>query len=300
MTELLPLVRRLQLEAADSSKSVSDLLRLAKMAATKLDAKDALTWIDRELEGYSSIPAKDLPEYRKIYGKPEAQNPYHGWQPIMFKDAASAEACSYCPVGQSLGSLEAILKRADKDGAFTFDYPAELAANVQKAIGFDLPVHISIGYGSIWNIVDQVRNLILNWSLALEQAGVLGEAMTFTPKEKIEAGPINNQYFIQNVGVIGNLTENASVQQTTSISLNLKSVADFLNALKDSAPGLPPKVRDEVMSQATKAEAALAAEKPEQGIIRSALTAIGNVCEGAAGNLTAIGIAEAIRTLMSS
>jgi AbiTii len=61
MTELLPLVRRLQLEAADSSKSVSDLLRLAKMAATKLDAKDALTWIDRELEGYSSIPAKDLP-----------------------------------------------------------------------------------------------------------------------------------------------------------------------------------------------------------------------------------------------
>jgi AbiTii len=176
--------------------------------------------------------------------------------------------------------------------------PAPIVQSVNRSV--DLPVHISIGYGSIWNIVDQVRNLILNWSLALEQAGVLGEAMTFTPKEKIEAGPINNQYFIQNVGVIGNLTENASVQQTTSISLNLKSVADFLNALKDSAPGLPPKVRDEVMSQATKAEAALAAEKPEQGIIRSALTAIGNVCEGAAGNLTAIGIAEAIRTLMSS
>lgn len=245
-------------------------------------------------------PAKDLPEYRKIYGKPEARNPYHGWQPIMFKDATSEKTCSYCPIGQSLGSLEAILKRAEPDGMFTFDYPAEIAAIVQKAIGFDFPLHINIGYGPIWNIVDQVRNLILNWSLALEQAGVLGEAMTFTAKEKMEAGPITNQYFIQNVGVIGNLTENASVQQTAFTSLDLKNVSEFLKALQDSAPNLPANVREEVIAQAAKAEAALVSDKPDQGIIRSALAAIGNVCEGAAGSLTAMGIADAIRALMGA
>ena len=54
------------------------------------------------------------------------------------------------------------------------------------------------------------------------------------------------------------------------------------------------------MANAAKAEAALAADKPDQGIIRSALTAIGNACEGAAGSLTAMGIADAIQKLFGS
>lgn len=302
MTELLPLVRRLQSDAADSSKSVSDLLRLAKLVAAKLEATDALVWIDRELEGYPNVLANDLPPFRQITGKPRAWNPYHGWQPILFKDTDTAKAFGYCPIGQSLGSLEATLRTADSSGSFEFDYPPEIAIELQKAVGFDTKMQVEIGFGSIWNIVDQVRNLILNWSLALEKAGVLGAQMTFSAKEKTEAAAITHQYFIQNVGVLGNVNKKASVHnvQTASMSLDLDQVSEFLTALRALAGNLPVAVCDQVKVETSKAETALAASPPDQRALRAALGAIGNVCEGAAGSVTAVGIVATIKLLLGA
>lgn len=301
MTELLPLVRRMQSDAADSTKLVSDVLRLAKLIAAKLDAADALIWIDRELDGYPNVIAKELPAYRQITGTPEALNPYHGWQAIIFQDAKSKKACSYCPIGQALGPLEESLRRSDNKGTFTFDYPPELALKVQKAIGHQISVRVEIGFGSLWNIIDQVRNLILNWSLALEKGGVLGEAMTFTAKEKSEAAPITHQYFIQNVGVLGDVAGRASVQnvQSATASLDLAQIRSFIDQLKNSTSALPAGIQSEVVHETAKAEAALDSAAPDQGILRSTLTTIGNVCESAAGNLTAMGIAAAIRAIVA-
>jgi len=36
----------------------------------------------------------------------------------------------------------------------------------------------------VTSIFDAVRNRILDWTLKLEAEGILGEGMTFTPKEK--------------------------------------------------------------------------------------------------------------------
>ena len=48
MNAALPLIRKLQAEAANPDASVTNLLRMAKIAATKLNLKDALVWIDSE------------------------------------------------------------------------------------------------------------------------------------------------------------------------------------------------------------------------------------------------------------
>ena len=86
MTKLVPLVLQLQAEAVDPNVPVSKLLRLAKLIATKLDQKDALVWIDKELDGYMDGVTKDVPEYRMIGGQPKGYNPYHGWQTIQFEE----------------------------------------------------------------------------------------------------------------------------------------------------------------------------------------------------------------------
>jgi hypothetical protein len=81
MSDALPLVRKLQAEAANPDASVTNLLRMAKIAATKLNATDALVWIDRELNGYVDLKVAELPPSRQLVGIPQGYNPYHGWQP---------------------------------------------------------------------------------------------------------------------------------------------------------------------------------------------------------------------------
>ena len=115
----------------------------------------------------------------------------------------------------------------------------------------------------------------------------------------ITAAAITHQYFIQNVGVLGNVNQEASVHNihTASMSLDLDKISEFLTALRGSAGDLPVAVRDQVKMEASKAETALASTPPNQGALRAALGAIGNVCEGAAGNLIAAGIVATIRQL---
>jgi AbiTii len=60
MSATLPLILKLQAEAANPDASVTNLLRMAKIAATKLNLKDALVWIDRELNGYTNVKVEDL------------------------------------------------------------------------------------------------------------------------------------------------------------------------------------------------------------------------------------------------
>jgi hypothetical protein len=61
VSDPLPLIQKLQAEAANPDSSVTNLLRMAKIAATKLNLTDALVWIDRELNGYMDLKVEDLP-----------------------------------------------------------------------------------------------------------------------------------------------------------------------------------------------------------------------------------------------
>ncbi len=70
MSATLPLILKLQAEAANPDASVTNLLRMAKRAATKLNLKDALVWIERELNGYMDVKVDDLPPYRRLTGTP--------------------------------------------------------------------------------------------------------------------------------------------------------------------------------------------------------------------------------------
>ena len=170
-----------------SERLCHELLRIAKIAATKLNLTDALIWIDRELKG-TCLSTGELPPYRQTIGRPEAFNTVHGWWPIQFESTETVRIFGGTNRVPPWNSRK--VRFAQSGGSLTFPYPPERAAGIQKAIGFQVPVQIAIARAQLSNIVEQVRNLILNWSLELEKAGILGEHMQFSEQEKGDAKPL--------------------------------------------------------------------------------------------------------------
>ena len=303
MTAALPLIRKLQAEAANPDASVTNLLRMAKIAATKLNLKDALVWIDRELNGYMDLKVEDLPPYRRVMGIPQGYNPVHGWRPIQFPDTKTAEVYSQANIGMALGAIENLVGE-QSGGGYTFAYGPEEKIAIQRSLNFRVDVRISLQRSQLWNIIEQVRNLLLNWSLELEKAGVLGEDMHFSEQEKGDAKPVTQQFIIQNVGVLGSVTDQASVtnQQTATaeIELDFGQVSDFLTQARTALPQLPQKAQEAARPLLETIDGELKAEKPNSSKIRAALGSLRKIGEGIAGNLTAQGIIAMVKAILGA
>ena len=300
MTRNIPIVRKLQADAVDQDTPVSDLLRMAKIVATKLGLSDALAWIDRELNGYLDLTVAELPPYRRLTGEPRAWNPYRGWQSIHFPDADHARFFSQAPIGQALPSIEKSLLSED-GGQYSFPYPPEIKSRLVKAISFQTDVCIHLDDGSLWNIVDQVRNLVLDWSLELEKAGVVGEDMTFTADEKKDAAPVSQNFFVQNVGVLGNVTDhtNLTLSQHAALSLDPVKVSDLVEQARAALPMMPEVVRETLAPVLDTLEKEISANPADQSKLHMLLGSIRSICEGAAGNLAAEGLLGILRQLFS-
>ena len=294
----MPMVLKLQADAMNEDVSVANLLRTAKVIATKLDLEDALIWIDRELNGYGQLTTEDLPAYRRCTGEPKAWNPYHGWQPILFEDAETMKLCSSAPIGQSLGAIEEMLRNRPDTGHFVFPYQHDLKTRVMRAIGQTTDVHIQIGVGLAFNIVEAVRNVVLDWSLELEKAGILGVGMSFSVEEKTDAVPITQNFFAQNIGMVGNVTDQARVLNVQMVALDLDGVRNLLSQLQGAMTLLPDDARDALGPVAEEMAQELASDQPDEDKLRGLLGSVRTVCEGATGNVLAQGLLALLMKLL--
>jgi hypothetical protein len=165
----------------------------------------------------------------------------------------------------------------------------------------DFQFAIRLSKVHIIGIFDAVRNLTLDWSLQLEQAGVLGENMSFTLTEKRGAHSVSQQFFIQNAGVIGNVSDNATVtnhQQVTG-SLSVSGIRELVQQARSALGALPPETSSRVAPLLAEIDEEAAKSAPSHGKLRTALASVRTICEGAAGNLIASGIAATVTHLLS-
>ncbi len=189
---------QLQRECLDSNVPILNIIRKAMVIARKLSLAEAQTWIDKELNGYHQ--GDNPPRHRLLTGQILVRNPYHGWQPVIFNDAADGESLSKCFAGQPVGELEEPIRSDNGEVAFPFD-PATLNRLMRQS-DLPLPPTRVIGRSSIRGILDAVRNIVLDWTLKLENDGILGEGLTFTPKEKETAA--HGHYTINYNAPVGN------------------------------------------------------------------------------------------------
>lgn len=204
----------------DPTSDITTLLRKCVVIATKLKLDEFLTWANYELKGYP--PDTHVPDYRKVSAELKGYNPYNGmWLPFLF-EAEPPDYARYREVYSPVAGLQDLIR--DRDGHLEMALPNELARHLMESSGAPRPPTSIIHKTSVFALLEAVRNVIIDWSLKLESAGILGEGMTFTQKEKQTA--MSNTYNIHNFnGVLGDVTAN---------SVEIKGYDDIHKILKAS------------------------------------------------------------------
>jgi hypothetical protein len=279
---------QLQRDALNRKVPITDLLRKAFIIARKLKITEFEKWVSNELNGYEN--AQDIPEYRKVDGSVKAWNPYHGWQPVFFPNSEIQQALSIRPCNQTIAEIESLLATGSKSGTLQMPYSAETEQQLRKAIGFHTQITLIIPSTALVRIVDAVRTIILNWSIKLEEDGIIGEGLTFTSQERETAERtsynINNFY-----GPV----QSPQIQQQTSKSFQVSSVGQFdIDSVKDFLSDidkqienldLPSDTKKELNSEINTAKAQTESPKPKHPIIRESLSSIRHILEGAGGGV---------------
>ena len=277
---MMSLVLELQKESLDPNISTSDLLRKALVVARKLKLVEFQNWIEAELNGFSTT----VPKYRNIQGSCMVKNPYHGYQPVQFPTEKMAKDFSRKAIGSTVAELEALIdERNSNKGILTSRYPAEIERQLSSQFLGLIP-ELVIGPDKIKGILDCVRNIVLDWSLKLEDDGILGEGMSFSENEKQKASHITNiNYIGQMVGSQLQQGSNNNATYRNDIELDFDAVKDLIAIINAE---IHSKIIDpELKADIATVESQLVSPKPKEGIIRESLKSIRNILEGAAGSL---------------
>lgn len=200
------LIDELIRDASDDTKSVPQLLRRMKIAAVRLRLPDLEAWVDHELNGYPDN--EKLPEYRALGGVPMCHHVIHGWRMMALgQNQAFNKAFQINLYSQSVVEAE---NNAKSTGTHFFTYPSFLeSATVPQMHGVDR-IAMSIDQGKFTDLLNGVRNRILDWALEMEKADVTGEGMSFTPAEQKAAQGMTNIFTGANARINQHSTDNSS------------------------------------------------------------------------------------------
>jgi hypothetical protein len=297
------LVLELQRDALDSKVPVSDLLRKALVAATKLGVKDLQTWVTKEMNGYWEDDEDDVPRYREVRGELKALNPYHGWQTVYLDDGVIAERLSRRRCAQPATELEAVLEsNTNTGGSLQMPFSPEVARKLSLSLPFPTEITLMVPRSALVGVLQSVRTTVLNWAMQLEAEGILGEGLSFTPEEKEAAALLGGQA-VFNAPVGSVQVQGSGRDQVAHVTLNTavdtKAVEGLVSQIEAALPKLklPPDAAAEVNAELATARAQLSSPKPKAAVIRSALDTVHRVLEGAAGNFAGTILAEIIKVL---
>lgn len=280
------LVLQLQSDALDKTIPVTDLLRKALVVARKLKIKEFEQWIQQELEGYKD--SADVPEYRIVHGQVKAWNPARGWQAVFFEDVKEAKIYSKRASGQRVAEIEALLE--DKSvKSYQMPFQKDIEQRLRKSLEFDTSVTLMTSSTNLVRTLDAVRNIILNWSLKLEEDGILGEGMSFTEDEKSEVA--NHSYVITNFygDVLGSQIQSGtegSTQEIGEISINTEAIQEFVNILKSKLGDITfsGDDKEELNAEVSTIESQVKSPKPKLPFIKESLSTVRRILEGASGS----------------
>lgn len=216
-------IKEIQKDANDSNISVSTLLRKAKLIASELKQEDFLSWINKELSGYSA--SDKVPEYRIVKGIPQGFNPYRGWVPYIHHDTKSQEIISKRGVGQSVDQLEEIL-RSNKS-SLEMKYPPDIAAILREGIQMEVDLRLVIDRAEIVGILAHIRNAIFDWSIELQKAGIPDGSSDFTEEQILEAEGIQPKYEIRHIeNFSGNIGDQNKIESGGGVLTPRESLLD--------------------------------------------------------------------------
>jgi hypothetical protein len=294
------IVMQLQEKSLDTQCKVSDLLLKAKTIAIKLEQNEALAWIESELKGYKKngiIP----PDYRNINCVIQFYNDFrHIWQTLPFGSDAKE-------IQKSLSSeliinpIIAIESMIAQHSDFVYCTIDEDITNIMRDLcnSHDAVFRRMISSSEFENIIYQTKSKILDWTLELEKAGVLGEGFSFSTQEKKDAIMPTQQIFHGNTNIInGDVAGNGSIAIHQSSNFTIEQINDLLQQIEGNLAALPESCKQPITNEIEQIKHEITSGTHDKSKIRKSLESIKKISESAAGNLVASGIKEMISALL--
>lgn len=247
-------------------------------------------WIQSELNGYKTNNQDDVPDYRQIHGQVKAWNPYHGWIPVILKDAEIEKVLCNRKIGESIGEIQELYNKSEGNIILTFTADIANRLNSMCDAPFETNYSLHVSKHCLRSIIDKVTNGLMEWTLELERNGILGENMTFNEKETASAKEmpkqINNYY-----GTV----VNGSVSSSQIVSGNNNSITYDSSLVQEAVQEIQDSLNNESISQEDKDTALEILEdislKLEQnkkpGIIKSALLGLKDYIIAVGADVTA-------------
>lgn len=293
------LVLDLQQEVLNPDCDILNALRKAHLIATKLKLTEFDSWIMSELNGYDDHQ-ENVPEYRKVNGQLKAWNPYHGWIPVVIQNSKIQETLCVRLLGNSISDILELY--ASSEGTIMMGYPGDVEKTIDQICTSPFPTNYSLHISKhlLKSIIDKVGNCLLEWTIRLENEGILGEGMRFSQEEtNIAKGipqQINNYY---GTVVNGDVSQSQVVSgDHNSIAFNYGHASDLMKKVRDSIEQeqLSDEDREGAMELIAEAETKIVEQK-KPGIIQAALSGLRDFLVAGGANVTAALIVQYLQTL---
>ena len=283
------IVLDLQNEVTRHDCDIVNVLRKAHLIAVKLNLGDFDAWISCELNGYKS--GEVIPDYREVRGELKAYNPYHGWIPTMIPNPKVENSICNKRVPNSISEIVTMCKQSEN--GLIAEFTGEELNKLNKMFDSPMPMKYTLHFSTtaIGDIVERVKNAVLEWTIKLESEGILGEGMQFNIDEKESAKSIpqsiNNYY--GNTNII-----NAPIEHSAVVAGNENSVEFTYEDANKMAAEIESSLREDMISKENQ-EAALELlteikgmilQQKNVSVIKSMFTALKDFLGGAGASAT--------------
>lgn len=234
------IVLELQKEILSSNCDIVNVLRKAHLIAVKLRLSDFDRWIQYELNGYPN--KESCPEYRKVRGTLKYLNQFYGWSPIIIQNNEIEKIICERKMTNSISEIVSLSNSSEND--LIAELSGEESAFLDKNCNMLIPQRYALHISStaVKDIEEKVKNTILEWTLKLEEEGIIGENTMFTEKEKNCATNIpqtvNNYY--GPTSVINSTSGNAQIVSGNgnTVSFPYDKVKDVVDEVAKSISAL--------------------------------------------------------------
>ncbi len=131
--------------------------------------------------------------------------------PVQYSSNEMENQIAVRRIGGSVADIEGLLTR---EGSLKISFPAEAQQVLQGLFAQPHTEFVSfVDQARLLAILDEIRNRVLRWAIALDKAGVRGEGLSFSKAEKERAHSIVLQQSGGSVtiGVLGDVNGHANV-----------------------------------------------------------------------------------------
>ena len=235
----MSLLNQIQEDLTSPSSNLSDILRRAKVLASKLKSSELRNWVKLESEGYEN--REDLPDYRQMhlavlgtYKGPSGGGINNAPIPLMNMPEDVKEWATKFEIYDNVATLEEMLRKG-KD-SFQFYLPPELTRLIDHHIGRQPPLILvetfqTVPRYTLTGIVDNIKNRLLDFVLELQEQGINPDdpESNETKPDVVREAVVNYILGDHNVVAIG---ENISQEVSTVQKGDINSLMDHLKAQK--------------------------------------------------------------------